>query len=74
MDNDLILVMGILVGVLAIPSLLAAYSESRPPRIGAVLVLISGVLFAVALTQKSGGYRLDEVPDVILSVIKRYLG
>ena len=74
MDIDLILVIGILVGVLAIPSLLAAYSESRPPRIGAVMVLISGVLLAVALTQKGGGYRLDEVPDVILSVIKRYLG
>ena len=74
MDYDLILVMGILVGVLTIPSLLAAYSESRPPRTGAILVLISGVLVAVALTQKGGGYRLDELPDVILAVIKRYLG
>ena len=74
MDNDLILVMGILAGVLSIPALLAAFSESRPPRIGAVLVLISGVLLAVALTQKGGGYRIDEIPDIILSVIKRYLG
>ncbi len=73
MDNDLLLVMGILVGVLAIPSLLSAFSESRPPRAGAILVLIAGVLVAVALTRKPGGYTFDQVPEVVMSVIKRYL-
>ncbi len=73
MDHDLTLVIGIVVGMLAIPALLSAYSESRAPRSGAVLVLISGVLLAVALTNKGGGYRLDEVPEIFMSVIKRYL-
>lgn len=73
MDNDLLLVIGIIVGVLAIPSLLSAFSESRPPRAGAILVLIAGVLVAVALTRKTGGYTFDEVPEVFMSVIKRYL-
>jgi hypothetical protein len=72
-DHDLTLVIGIVVGMLAIPALLSAYSESRAPRSGAVLVLISGVLLVVALTNKGGGYRLDEVPEIFMSVIKRYL-
>jgi hypothetical protein len=73
-DSDLILVVGIIAGTLAIPALLSAYSESRAPRSGAILVLISGVLLAVALTNKGGGYRLDDVPEVFMSVIKRYIG
>lgn len=74
MDNDLILVIGIVLGFLAIPALLSAFSESRAPRTGAILVLIAGVLLAVALTRKGGGYSLDQIPDVFMSVIKRYIG
>ncbi len=74
MDNDLILVVGIVIGILAIPSLLAAYSEGRAPRAGAILVLIAGVLCATALTRKGGGYTIDQIPDVFMSVIRRYVG
>jgi hypothetical protein len=73
-DNDLILVIGIVIGVMAIPALLAAYSESRAPRTGAILVLIAGVLLAVALSRKGGGYSIDEIPNIFMLVIKRYLG
>lgn len=73
MDTDLILVIGLLATALAIPSLLAAYSESRAPRAGAILVLIGGVLLAVALTQKPSGYSFDEIPDVIMKVLARVL-
>ena len=74
MDNDLILVVGIVIGILAIPALVSSYSESRAPRSGAVLVLIAGVLLVVALTRNSPGYRIDQLPDIFMSVIKRYLG
>jgi len=74
LDNDLILVIGVVVGILAIPALLAAFSESRPPRTGAILVLIAGVLLAVALSRKTGGYRIDQIPEIFMSVIKRYIG
>jgi formate-dependent nitrite reductase membrane component NrfD len=72
LDNDLILVIGIILGALAIPSLLASFAESRPPRTGAILVLISGVLIAVALTRQTTGYSFAELPDVFLRVIGRY--
>jgi hypothetical protein len=73
MDTDLMLVRGLVISVLAIPSLLAAFSESRAPRAGAIMVLIGGVLVVVALTQKPSGYTFAEVPEVVFSVIGRFI-
>ena len=72
MDTDLILVIGIVVLILSIPSLLSAYAEARAPRAGAVLVLIGGVLVAVALTKHTAGYTFSELPSVVVRVIGRY--
>lgn len=72
LDTDLLLVIGIVLGALSIPSLLSAYSESRAPRAGAVIVLVSGVLILVALTRHAAGYSFAEIPDVFLRVIGRY--
>ncbi len=69
MDTDLILVIGILLTALSIPSLLASFAESRPPRAGAILLLIGGVLVVVALSQTPTGYTFAELPDVIYRVI-----
>ncbi|MDZ4312755.1 MAG: hypothetical protein U1A24_19585 [Cypionkella sp.] len=69
MSNDQILVIGIVICALAIPSLLAAYSESRPPRAGAIMLLIGGVLLAIALTQNPGGYRFADIPNIFMQVI-----
>ncbi|MDB5659597.1 MAG: hypothetical protein JWS10_2212 [Cypionkella sp.] len=68
MSNDQFLVVGIIICALAIPSLLAAFSESRPPRAGAIMVLIGGVLLVIAMTQKPGGYRFDQIPHIFVQV------
>lgn len=74
MDTDLILVIGIVVLVLSFPSLLSAFSESRAPRAGAIMVLIGGVLIVVALTRHGvNNYTFAEIPDVFVRVIARYL-
>ena len=73
MDTDLVLVIGIVLCALAIPSLLSAYAEGRAPRAGAVLVLIGGVLIVVALSQHPRGYSFAEIPDLFFRVIGRYL-
>mgnify|MGYP000514685523 CR=1 FL=1 len=73
MDTDLMLVLGLVISVLAIPSLLSAFAESRPPRAGAIMVLIGGVLLATALTQKPSGYTFAEVPNVVFKVIGRFI-
>lgn len=73
MDTDLMLVVGIVVCVLSLPALLAAFSESRAPRAGAIMLLIGGVLLVVALTKKPSGYTFAEIPDVFMHVIGRFL-
>lgn len=73
MDTDLMLVIGLAICTLAIPSLLSAFAESRAPRAGAIMVLIGGVLLALALTQEPSGYTFAEIPDVIFRVIGRFL-
>jgi hypothetical protein len=73
MDPDLFLVIGLVVGLLSVPSMLSAMSESRAPRIGTILVLISGVLVVVAVQNKVGGYTIADIPQVFFSVIGRYI-
>ncbi len=73
MSTDLMLVLGIVICALSLPSLLAAYSESRAPRAGAFMLLVSGILLAMALTQKPEGYSFAEIPDVFVRVIGSYL-
>lgn len=73
MDTDLILVIGIVLCALSIPTLLSAYTEGRAPRSGSVLLFIGGVLVVVALTQNPRGYAFADVPGVFYSVIGRYL-
>lgn len=73
MDPDLLFVVGCVVGVLTIPALLSAFSEGRPPRVAAIMVLIAGTLIVVAVTQRPGGYMMADIPDAFLRVISRYL-
>ncbi len=73
MDTDLYLVIGLTLGILAVPSLLSAYAEGRAPRLGAILVLISGVLVIMALSKKPGGYQIIDIPHAFFRVIGRYL-
>lgn len=73
MDTDLLLVIGIILAGLSVPSLLAAFSESRPPRAGAIMVLIGGILIVVALSQAPRGYTFAEIPHVFLKVIDRFV-
>ena len=73
MDTDLILVIGMVLCALSIPSLLSAYVEGRAPRAGSIMVFVGGVLVVIALTQQARGYSFGELPDVFFRVIGRYL-
>ncbi|MDO9526621.1 MAG: hypothetical protein Q7J57_13955 [Gemmobacter sp.] len=73
MDSDAILVIGLFLGVLAIPALLNSFSEGAPPRSAAILVMIASVLIVVALYQKPSGYRIADIPGVIVKVIGRVI-
>ena len=65
------LVIGIILGVLSIPSMLNAYSDRRAPRFASIVVLIAGVLIFLAVNQRAAGYTPAELPDVFKRVFQR---
>ncbi len=70
LDPDLIFVIGIVVGLLAIPSLLGAFSESRTPRAAAIMVMIAAGLVAIAVLQKPpGSYSIGDAPKIFFEVV-----
>ncbi|MCZ4256342.1 hypothetical protein O4H53_12395 [Sulfitobacter sp. G21635-S1] len=73
MDPDLALVLGIVIGALSIPSILSALSDRRAPRASALTILIAGALVLYAAQNKPQGYALEEVPDVFVDVVARYM-
>ncbi len=73
MTTDMMLVLGLVICALSLPSLLSAFSEGRAPRAGAVLLLVGGLLLVMALTQKPSGYTFAEIPHVFVRVIAGFL-
>ncbi|MDO8882423.1 MAG: hypothetical protein U0934_21230 [Pseudotabrizicola sp.] len=73
MDSDLMFVIGATLLVLCIPSIFAAFADSRPPRAAAIILLIGGTLVAIALSQKPGGIALSQIPDIFFRVIGRFV-
>jgi len=73
MNNDLILVLGLLIGALAFPSLVNAFSSSRPPRTAAILFVVGGGLISFAVLQQPNTYTVENVPDVFVRVIAKFM-
>ena len=73
MDNDFILVLGMLIAILGVPSLISAFSSSRPPRMALILFVIGGGMISWAITQQPGSYTFDNLPDVVTGVIAKII-
>ena len=73
MDPDLILIIGIVLGVFSIPSILSALSDGHAPRVAALTIIISGGMILYALQNNPGGYSFYEIPNVFIEVVARYL-
>lgn len=73
MQYDLYLVIGLVILVFSIPSIVSSYSDGRAPRIAALLLLAGGGMVVYALTQKGGGYTLEDIPRAFVRVVGHYL-
>lgn len=73
MDTDLFFVIGLVVLVLSFPVLVGAYSEGRPPRTAAIMIMIGGGLVALAVWQRPAAYTLEGIPETIMRVVGRYI-
>ena len=69
MDPDLLLSLGLVLLVLAIPSMLAAVIDARPPYGSAITLFLSGALVLGAIYLKPGGYRLEDIPNAFFSAV-----
>lgn len=69
MSSDQLLVLGIVLFALSIPTLLQAASEGRFPRTGAFVALAGAVMVAYAATNKAGGYEFHQLPGIFSRVI-----
>jgi hypothetical protein len=74
MSYDLALVFGTILAGFSIPSIMSAFSESRTPRLGSLMIVVGGSLFAWAVIRKPGGYTMDEIPDVFVQVMRDLIG
>lgn len=73
MDADLMLVIGLVLGVFCIPSIMGALADGRVPRAAAITAMVAGGLIVLAVQDKPGGYKIEEVPNVFVTVVGRYI-
>ncbi|MCP3970261.1 MAG: hypothetical protein GY717_08090 [Rhodobacteraceae bacterium] len=66
------MVVGIILVGLSVPSILGAIADRRSPRVAAITILVGGTLILLALSQKPGGYTLQEVPEAFVRVVAHY--
>jgi hypothetical protein len=72
-DPDLLLVIGLVIGGFSIPSILGAIADGRVPHAAAIAVMIAGGLIVLAIRENPGGYAINDVPDVFVNVMARYI-
>ncbi|AGI73660.1 hypothetical protein OA238_c37110 [Octadecabacter arcticus 238] len=73
MDPDLLIVIGLVVGGFSIPSILGAIADGRVPRAAAIAVMVAGGLIALAINENPDGYAINDIPDVFVNVVERYI-
>ena len=74
MDTDLILVSGIVLTALSIPSIMAVISDGRVPRFSLLILLCALGLIGWAVFSRPGGYSLDDVMNAFVNVAAMVTG
>jgi len=73
MDYDLILVLGIVVGVLTVPAMLTAFLDGSAPRVATIAAVVSGGMIVYAAYNSPGGYAFADLPDVFTGVVAGFV-
>lgn len=62
MDPDTLFVIGLALGVLSIPAVVSSISRGDRPRIATITLMIAGTMMVWALSNKPGGYAIEDIP------------
>ncbi|MCL3882138.1 hypothetical protein [Marivita sp. GX14005] len=73
MAPDTSLVLGLALGVLSLPAIVSAISQGRSPRVATVILILAGGFIVYALSQKPGGYALEQIPAVVARVLQSWV-
>lgn len=73
MNTDIILVVGVILGVFSVPAILSAIADGRAPRVAAFTIISSGALVLYAVNANPGGYKLEDVPGAFVRVVGQFL-
>ena len=66
------MVLGVVIFAFAIPALIGAFSESRPPRSAVAYFVVGGGFIVWAMSRAPGQYAVNEIPQVFARVIGRF--
>lgn len=69
MDTDLIFVVGVLFGLLAIPAIISAFVDGRVPRAPALIIMLAALMVGYAVQSRPAAYTFDTAPDVLMRVL-----
>lgn len=69
MLSDYLLTSGLVLGVFSIPAMLAAYADLRTPRASMAAFILAVAIMVLAYVRHPDGYRVADVPNVVVSVI-----
>jgi hypothetical protein len=73
MDTNLVITLGLLVAVLAVPAFVRQWANGRRPILPLLSLLIGGGAVAMAILNHPGGFGLADLPDAVMEVIARLL-
>ena len=69
MATDYLITAGLIVGLLSIPAMLAAYADGRFPRNAMAALVLSAAIITVAIILNPARYNAADLPNVVIRVI-----
>ena len=72
-DPDILIVLGVFLLVLSVPSLISAAIDRRPPRVAALTAILAGGILVYTIQSNPGAYSGKDVPDVFIRVAAKII-
>ncbi|MEN8831010.1 MAG: hypothetical protein ABF285_06840 [Pacificibacter sp.] len=72
MNADIVIVVGLLALLIALPTWISAFSENRFPFLAIALITLGSGMVAWVIMKNPGVYTFEEIPRTVTRVIGRF--